>query len=195
MFYVISLQASTFYPYWILTYVFLLLTWRFLMDFESLVCWGNHWVHKFLGFSVNKAAQKINLSSNIMGKKNQSWSNKEHVSVSQLPLTFLSTHQRSLNFEGIMFCGVFFFPQLTAVPVWWFTVCGCLSGKARHILTLVTRMLSSSWNGKKSNLKQANKFQKTKTKQEKQEIAFEQEDHRVCLCKQDYSEADVKEYR
>lgn len=34
--YVISLPETAFYPYWILTYVFTLLTWRFPIDFESL---------------------------------------------------------------------------------------------------------------------------------------------------------------
>lgn len=129
---VISLQARAFYPYWILTYVFTLLTWRFLTDFESLVHWGDHQVHKFLGFSVDKAAQKINLSSNIMGKKIKLEATKNMFQYLYSHSNFYWLNKGPWILRTSHFVG--FFPQLTAVPVWWFTVRGCLSDEARHIL-------------------------------------------------------------
>lgn len=133
MIFVISLQARAFYAYWILTYVCTLLTWRLLMDFESLFCWRNYWVHKFLGLSVNKAAQKINMSNNIMGK-NLKVEAKKNV------FQYLSFHSnfywlpKDLEFWEHHILWGFFSPQHTAVPVEWFTIHGCLSGEARHIL-------------------------------------------------------------
>lgn len=129
---VIFFQARAFYPYWILTHVFTLLTWRFLTDFESLVCWGNHRVRKFLGFCVNKVAQKINLSSNVLGRKIKAEAAKNlfQYLYSHSNLYWLTKGSWILRASHL----VVFFPQLTAVPVWWFTIRGCLSGEARYIL-------------------------------------------------------------
>lgn len=72
MIYVISLPEIAFCPYCILTYGFHTANLKFSNGIGVItVCCGDHWVIKFLGFRVNKAALNIKLAGNVIGIKNK----------------------------------------------------------------------------------------------------------------------------